>query len=77
MRKLWKRLVMLGALIGCMATAAWAGNVSIDVTEGYVYPLIEETVDGCYMTSISGIDQLGWDGYEEIEYHFDKDGRIA
>ena len=24
MSKLWKRLVMLGALVGCMATAAWA-----------------------------------------------------
>ena len=30
MNKVLSRTLMLGALVGCMATAAWAGNVEVN-----------------------------------------------
>ena len=32
--KLLKHALILGALMGCMATAAWAGNVEVDWVGG-------------------------------------------
>ena len=52
--KILKRALMLGALIGCMATAAWAGNVEIDITDtefGRGAPEVQYVADGYYVTS--------------------------
>ncbi len=77
MKKLWKRLVMLGALVGCMATAAWAGNVEVD-------PLTDNiktnyAAEGYYETVGPGIyvDEDGTKIETKYEYHFDSAGRIA
>lgn len=68
MNKLWKRLVMLGALIGCMATAAWAGNVEVSIVD-HNGGQVQYAEEGYYTTSIYGS--------EEFEYHFDQNGRVA
>lgn len=67
MKKLWKRLVMLAALIGCMATAAWAGNVEVDIVDHNGPQIVDEA--GYYVTSVYHS--------EKFEYHFDKNGRVA
>lgn len=73
MNKLWKRLVMLGALIGCMATAAWAGNVEVDpLTDGIK---TDYAAEGYYMT-VSPSAYVDVDG-TKYEYHFDSAGRTA
>ncbi len=76
MKKLWKRLVMLGALIGCMATAAWAGNVEIDIENTHIgkgEPEVQYTVDGYYITASKGDDGATTEGV----YHFDKYGKVS
>ena len=75
MCKLWKRLIMLGALIGCMATAAWAGNVEVDITNTKSSrggPEVQYAADEYYMTSSS---RYRTDA--TYHYHFDKDGRVS
>lgn len=73
MKKLWKRLVMLGALVGCMATAAWAGNVEVNLDPLGGEVSIHGLADGFYVTS----EKNPGVSYAEYEYHFDKNGRIA
>lgn len=68
MSKLWKRLIMLGTLIGCMATAAWAGNVEVSIVD-HNGGQVQYAEDSYYTTSINGS--------EEFEYHFDQNGRVA
>ncbi len=74
MKKLWKRIVMLGALVGCMATAAWAGNVEVKITDplhGVVS--INKLADGFYLMT----EENTGSSYTEYKYHFDKNGRVA
>ena len=74
MKKLWKRIVMLGALVGCMATAAWAGNVEVKITDplhGVVS--INKLADGFYLMTEGNTGS----SYTEYKYHFDKNGRVA
>lgn len=68
MKKLWKRLVMLGALVGCMATAAWAGNVEVNLDPLGGEVSIHGLADGFYVTS----EKNPGVSYAEYEYHFDK-----
>ena len=65
MSKLWKRLIMLGALIGCMATAAWAGNVEVDLLSGVT---TRYAAEGYYETARP---------LSQSEYHFDNAGRVV
>ena len=53
MKKLWKQLVMLGALVGCMATAAWAGNVEVGIGPDSLGEgaQIQFAADGYYLMS--------------------------
>lgn len=83
MKKLWKRLVMLGALVGCMATAAWAGNVNVDIygvdiyhyVFGYGdYVSITGATDGYY--HIRTTYPEAWAPLSQV-YHFDKNGNVA
>lgn len=74
--KILKRALMLGALIGCMATAAWAGNVEIDITDtefGRGAPEVQYVADGYYVTS----SQYGSRATSVDVYHFDKNGRVS
>ena len=48
--KLLKHALILGALMGCMATAAWAGNVEVDWVGGNTSGTITDAADGFYMT---------------------------
>lgn len=46
MNKVLSRMLMLGALVGCLATAAWAGNVEVDmVGDGAIlYPALRMAI---------------------------------
>lgn len=75
MKKLWKRLVMLGALVGCMATAAWAGNVEVDIGPDSLGEgaQIQFATDGFYLISQDDPNAETI----EYEYHFNKNGLVA
>lgn len=83
MNRLWKRLVMLGALIGCMATAAWAGNVNVDIYGVDIYHYVFGY--GNYVSIIGATDGYyhirttypeAWAPLSQV-YHFDKNGNVA
>lgn len=76
MKKLWKRLVMLGALVGCMATAAWAGNVEVDIGPDSLGrgAQIQFAADGYHLMSYSSPNM---ENTIEYEYHFNKNGLVA
>ena len=55
MNKLLKRTLMVGALAGCLATAAWAGNVEVDtVGDGAI--LYPGAADGYYETNSTSVN---------------------
>ena len=70
MSKLWKRLIMLCTLIGCMATAAWAGNVEMDWIGGNTYYELVHPADGFYMTTSN-------DGDTVINSYFNDEGNVT
>ena len=53
MNKLLKRALMVGALAGCLATAAWAGNVETNYFEADTTGTVAEAADGYYITGQS------------------------
>lgn len=78
MNKLLKRTLMVGALAGCLATAAWAGNVEVDPQEfcpseeEFYFPEATTIADGYYLSGYKG------DGYgSQIQTGFDAEGRLA
>lgn len=75
MNKLWKRIVMLGALVGCMATAAWAGNVEVKINDDTVGSAeIQYSAEGYYRTSYTDSNAVE---PSTTEYHFNKYGEVA
>ena len=55
MNKLLKRTLIVGALAGCLATAAWAGNVEVDmVGDGAI--LYPGAADGYYETNSTSVN---------------------
>ena len=55
MNKILSRMLMLGALAGCLATAAWAGNVEVDmVGDGAI--LYPGAADGYYETNSTSVN---------------------
>lgn len=72
MNKLWKRIVMLGALVGCMATAAWAGNVEVKINDDTVGSAeIQYSAEGYYRISYTDSNAVE---PSTTEYHFNKYG---
>ena len=51
MNKLLKRALMLGTLVVCLATAAWAGNVEMDCLDGNMDCDVAFAAEGYYMAS--------------------------
>ena len=78
MNKAWKRLLMLGMLIGCMATAAWAGNVEADVEDNSDYYL-ESVAPDYYQTGMKQYVTGTADPTETetIQSYFDANGYVT
>ena len=86
MNKLLSRTLMLGALVGCMATAAWAGNVEVDpelfcpanMEEGFA--AVNTKAENYYLTGIKqkNVYEEWNDEYESSEkLGVDADGNIV
>lgn len=65
MKKLFSRTLILGALVGCMATAAWAGNVEV----GPDGRDIQYEAEGYYTTRARSM--------ETKDIRFDKNGNVV
>lgn len=82
MNKLLKRLLMLGMLTGCMATAALAGNVEVDWLDGNTDCDVNPAAEGYYQDSHqyfyfksanekNNFDKITYD------FYFDADGNMT
>ena len=73
MQKLWTRALMLGALLMCLATAAFAGNVEVQYPyfngDGFS---VNQAADGFYLTK----EQSRY-GTEVYDSTFDKNGNLV
>ncbi len=70
MNKLLKRALMLGTLVVCLATAAWAGNVEVDWIDGNLNCDVNPAAEGYYQNS----HQYFYYGYNGVRTDFDKIG---
>ncbi len=80
MNKLLKRALMLGTLVVCLATVAWAGNVEVDWIDN-TGTNINLVADGYYQDSsqyfyMSGGKKVNRDKYG-YEYYFDANGNMT
>ncbi len=82
MNKLLKRALMLGTLVVCLATAAWAGNVEVSWVGGNVDCDVNPTAEGYYQNSLqyfylqSADDKVNFDK-NDFEYYFDANGNMT
>ena len=81
MNKLLKRALMLGTLVVCLATAAWAGNVEMSWVGGNVDCSVNPVAEGYYQSSYQYCyytPAYSHDG--EIianDYYFDVNGNLG
>lgn len=77
MNKILSRMLMLGALVGCMATAAWAGNVEVDmVGDGAI--LYPGAADGYYETNSTSVNiDSGEKSPVDTKLYFNGNGDVA
>lgn len=82
MNKLLKRALMLGTLVVCLATAAWAGNVEVDWVGGNIDCDVIPAAEGYYQNSMqyfylqSADDKVNFDK-NDFEYYFDANGNMT
>ena len=82
MNKLFKRTLMLGTLVVCLATAAWAGNVEVDWVGGNIDCDVNPAAEGYYQNSMqyfylqSADDKVNFDK-NDFEYYFDANGNMT
>ena len=79
MNKLLKRFLMLGMLIGCMATAALAGNVETDWLDGNTDSDVNIAAEGYYQTSQSYTNRWATTPQPVVTYdfYFNTDGSMT
>ena len=77
MNKLLKRTLIVGALAGCLATAAWAGNVEVDmVGDGAI--LYPGAADGYYETNSTSVNiDSGEKSPVDTKLYFNGNGDVA
>ena len=76
MNKLLKRTLMVGALAGCLATAAWAGNVEMDmVGDGSI--LYPGAADGYYETNYTSVNENGDKTPADTKLYFNGNGDVT
>ena len=79
MNKLLKRVLMLGTLVVCLATAAWAGNVEMDYLDGNMACDVIYAAEGYYMASQEYSNT--WATYPDSKvtynFYFDNDGAMT
>lgn len=82
MNKLLKRALMLGTLVVCLATAAWAGNVEVSWVGGNIDCSVNPAAEGYYQNSMqyfylqSADDKVNFDK-NDFEYYFDANGNMT
>lgn len=78
MNKLLKRALMLGTLVVCLATAAWAGNTEMDWVGGNENVDITYAADGFYETSGRFQYADSDDIYQaDAKVYFDSNGNVV
>ena len=77
MNKILSRMLMLGALAGCLATAAWAGNVEVDmVGDGAI--LYPGAADGYYETNSTSVNiDSGEESPVDTKLYFNGNGDVT
>lgn len=81
MNKLLKRALMLGTLVVCLATAAWAGNVEVDWVNGNSDCEVNTTAEGYYQNSSQYCYYTPVYSHEgeilTFDYYFDANGNMT